>query len=143
MVITSTCLCLIHVFYLFVPHQSFGQETESIITLNLPGGAFPFIVKGCLCFSLFFTYPSECGLYVIMRNVGQLECLYSALLFEWMFFWPPPPSSVMMYPVALILERMFCINKGAVDSNSAYWKGVSNYIKINVCSQYLSQPLLS
>ena len=39
--------------------QSFGQDTESIITLNLPGGVFPFIVKGCLCFSLFFTYPSK------------------------------------------------------------------------------------
>lgn len=38
-------------------YLSFGQETSNIITLNLPPGLFPFIVKGCLCFSLFFTYP--------------------------------------------------------------------------------------
>ncbi|XP_064404941.1 uncharacterized protein LOC135350143 [Halichondria panicea] len=88
--IFTLSLALVTILYItfgVCGYLSFGQETESIITLNLPGGAFPFIVKGCLCFSLFFTYP------------------------------------IMMYPVALILERMFCINKDAVDSNSAYWKG--------------------
>ncbi|XP_078682925.1 uncharacterized protein LOC144917117 isoform X1 [Branchiostoma floridae x Branchiostoma belcheri] len=38
-------------------YLSFGPETDSIITLNLPPGIFPLLVKGCLCFSLFFTYP--------------------------------------------------------------------------------------
>lgn len=38
-------------------YLSFGPDTEAIITLNLPGGVFPFIVKGFLCFSLYFTYP--------------------------------------------------------------------------------------
>ncbi|XP_035681213.1 amino acid transporter AVT3B-like isoform X3 [Branchiostoma floridae] len=38
-------------------YLSFGPETNSIITLNLPPGVFPLLVKGCLCFSLFFTYP--------------------------------------------------------------------------------------
>jgi proton-coupled amino acid transporter len=39
---------------------SFGPETRDIITLNLPhnsGVDFAVIVKSCLCFSLFFTYP--------------------------------------------------------------------------------------
>ncbi|XP_065831286.1 uncharacterized protein [Oscarella lobularis] len=38
-------------------YLSFGPETNSIITLNLPSGPFPLIVKLCLSFSLFFTYP--------------------------------------------------------------------------------------
>lgn len=38
-------------------YLSFGDYTESIITLNLPQGPMPLIVKACLCFSLFFTYP--------------------------------------------------------------------------------------
>jgi proton-coupled amino acid transporter len=38
-------------------YLSFGPDTEDIITLNLPGGLFPFLVKGFLCFSLYFTYP--------------------------------------------------------------------------------------
>lgn len=38
-------------------YLSFGEYTMSIITLNLPKGPMPLIVKACLCFSLFFTYP--------------------------------------------------------------------------------------
>jgi len=41
-------------------YLSYGPETKDIITLNLPsneGLDFPVIIKGCLCFSLFFTYP--------------------------------------------------------------------------------------
>lgn len=38
-------------------YLSFGPETQGIITLNLPAGRMPLTVKGCLCFSLFFTYP--------------------------------------------------------------------------------------
>ena len=42
--------------------QSFGSDTQAIITLNLPkpeGGGVDFatIVTSCLCLSLFFTYP--------------------------------------------------------------------------------------
>ena len=36
---------------------SYGNDTEKIITLNMPSGPFPNVVKGCLCFSLYFTYP--------------------------------------------------------------------------------------
>nr|CAB3266252.1 proton-coupled amino acid transporter 3 [Phallusia mammillata] len=38
-------------------YMSFGPVTNQIITLNLPAGIFPLLVKMCLCFSLFFTYP--------------------------------------------------------------------------------------
>eukprot|EP00045_Choanoeca_perplexa_P006753 m.58456 g.58456 ORF g.58456 m.58456 type:complete len:409 (+) comp13765_c0_seq1:169-1395(+) len=38
-------------------YASFGEDTESIITLNLPPGVFPNFIKACLCFSLYFTYP--------------------------------------------------------------------------------------
>ncbi|XP_072040988.1 uncharacterized protein [Amphiura filiformis] len=38
-------------------YTSFGPHTNGIITLNLPQGIFPLLVKSCLCFSLFFTYP--------------------------------------------------------------------------------------
>ncbi|KXJ22393.1 amino acid transporter AVT3B [Exaiptasia diaphana] len=38
-------------------YLSFGTTTRTIITLNLPPGPFPVIVRSCLCFSLFFTYP--------------------------------------------------------------------------------------
>jgi len=38
-------------------YMSFGPETDQIITLNLPPGVFPALVKMFLCFSLFFTYP--------------------------------------------------------------------------------------
>ncbi|XP_078496034.1 LOW QUALITY PROTEIN: uncharacterized protein LOC100183303 [Ciona intestinalis] len=38
-------------------YLSFGPETNPIITLNLPPGIFPLLVKLCLCCSLFFTYP--------------------------------------------------------------------------------------
>ena len=40
--------------------QSFGKQTNQIITLNLPMGDsvdFAMIVKSCLCLALFFTYP--------------------------------------------------------------------------------------
>merc|ERR1719402_2168741 len=41
-------------------YLSYGPETTKIITLNLPtngGFNFAILVKICLCFSLFFTYP--------------------------------------------------------------------------------------
>lgn len=42
-------------------YLSFGPDTRAIITLNLPAGIFPGIVKACLCFSLFFTFPMGVG----------------------------------------------------------------------------------
>lgn len=53
-------------------YLSFGPETNSIITLNLPPGIFPFIVKGCLCFSLFFTYPIM--LFPVTNILERLLC---------------------------------------------------------------------
>lgn len=41
-------------------YLSFGPETKSIITLNLPKGSgfdFGMLVKSCLCLGIFFTYP--------------------------------------------------------------------------------------
>ncbi|XP_058952261.2 uncharacterized protein [Pocillopora verrucosa] len=38
-------------------YLSFGENTQQMITLNLPLGPFPAVVQLCLCFSLFFTYP--------------------------------------------------------------------------------------
>ena len=48
-------------------YLSFGVDTQGIITLNLPAGPMPLTVKGCLCFSLFFTYP------VMLFPVGKLK----------------------------------------------------------------------
>ncbi|CAG0899359.1 unnamed protein product [Darwinula stevensoni] len=50
-------------------YLSFGPETKEIITMNLPHTGeldFAMLVKSCLCFSLFFTYP------VMMFPVLQL-----------------------------------------------------------------------
>lgn len=47
----------LYIFFGASGYVSFGDETEEIITLNLPPGLFPHIVKACLCFSLFFTFP--------------------------------------------------------------------------------------
>eukprot|EP00041_Stephanoeca_diplocostata_P022725 m.544669 g.544669 ORF g.544669 m.544669 type:complete len:283 (+) comp22140_c0_seq2:123-971(+) len=53
-------LAVITALYMFFGasgYISYGNDTEKIITLNMPSGPFPNIVKGCLCFSLFFTFP--------------------------------------------------------------------------------------
>jgi len=47
----------LYIFFGASGYISFGDETEEIITLNLPQGLFPHVVKACLCFSLFFTFP--------------------------------------------------------------------------------------
>ena len=73
-------------------YLSFGPDTEDIITLNLPGGTpspslsllclncstfavaglFPFLVKGFLCFSLYFTYPSEsCRIFLSLPSLSS------------------------------------------------------------------------
>ena len=115
-------------------YLSFGPDTEAIITLNLPAGdrgrvspspyftlsflspspppplplsgIFPFIVKGFLCFSLYFTYPSK-----HTPPPSHTHLLHSPSL---------PP--VMMFPVSSILERMFFSGT----SNTNYLLGVSS-----------------
>ncbi|XP_028412726.1 amino acid transporter AVT3A-like [Dendronephthya gigantea] len=50
-------ITLLYMTFGICGYLSFGENTKSIITLNLPNGKFPVIVKSCLMFSLFFTYP--------------------------------------------------------------------------------------
>ncbi|KAK3737016.1 hypothetical protein QZH41_018403 [Actinostola sp. cb2023] len=64
-------------------YLSFGTTTKSIITLHLPPGPFPVIVRSCLCFSLFFTYP------VSHPSIHQSVS----------------PSVIMMFPAVSILEK--------------------------------------
>jgi len=64
----------LYIFFGASGYVSFGDETEEIITLNLPPGLFPHIVKACLCFSLFFTFP------VMMFPVSSLLDKQVALL---------------------------------------------------------------
>lgn len=54
---TMFLITTLYIIFGVCGYMSFGPETNPIITLNLPSGVFPFLVKGCLCFSLFFTYP--------------------------------------------------------------------------------------
>lgn len=59
-VATIVCITAGYVLFGTAGYLSFGPETKDIITLNLPqdtGLDFAVIVKSCLCFSLFFTYP--------------------------------------------------------------------------------------
>lgn len=59
-VTTITCVTALYVTFGASGYLSFGPETKDIITLNLPntsGLDFAFLVKLCLCVSLFFTYP--------------------------------------------------------------------------------------
>ena len=53
--IFKLALCAITILYLIFGifgYVSYGNDTEKIITLNLPKGIFPNIVKACLCFSV-------------------------------------------------------------------------------------------
>nr|XP_039250430.1 amino acid transporter AVT3B-like [Styela clava] len=54
---TMLLITTLYIIFGVCGYMSFGPETNPIITLNLPTGIFPFLVKGCLCFSLFFTFP--------------------------------------------------------------------------------------
>lgn len=58
--ICITTVTLLYILFGALGYLSFGEETRSIITLNLPQGTgidFAMIVKLCLCVALFFTYP--------------------------------------------------------------------------------------
>ena len=60
---TVVAVTVLYITFGVSGYLSYGPETEEIITLNLPhpeagdGINFAIIVKLCLCFSLFFTYP--------------------------------------------------------------------------------------
>jgi len=51
------CIVALEVIFGISGYLSFGETTESIITLNLPEGVLPNIIKFCLCIALIFTYP--------------------------------------------------------------------------------------
>lgn len=58
--IFRTALLLITTIYISFGvsgYVSFGSDTNRMITLNLPAGIVPNIIKSCLSFSLLFTYP--------------------------------------------------------------------------------------
>ncbi|XP_070553065.1 uncharacterized protein [Ptychodera flava] len=59
-------------------YLSFGPETENIITLNLPIGLFPAIVKSCLCFSLYFTFPVM--MFPVVRLLRREYCQIKILV---------------------------------------------------------------
>ncbi len=72
----------IHVCLFFF--QSFGPETNAIITLNLPKGYgldFSMVVKSCLCLALFFTYPGEWSHQLSFLSI--LSILVSAVYRGW------------------------------------------------------------
>lgn len=79
-------------------YLSFGPDTESIITLNLPGGLFPFVVKGFLCFSLFFTYP------IMMFPVSAI--------IERMFF--TSPDTQTSYLLGCLMRGLLVLVSGLV-----------------------------
>ena len=59
-VLTIVSVTALYITFGVSGYLSYGKETKDIITLNLPsntGVDFALIVKMCLCFSLFFTYP--------------------------------------------------------------------------------------
>ncbi|XP_048589436.1 amino acid transporter AVT3B isoform X2 [Nematostella vectensis] len=55
--LTLFLVTMLYILFGVCGYLSFGPDTDNIITLNLPPGIFPLLVKSCLCFSLFFTYP--------------------------------------------------------------------------------------
>ena len=86
--------------------MSFGHTTEQIITLNLPDGIIPNIVRLCLSFSLFFTYP---GMFNVYLSVFRSFCLPVSLSVshETDMFISKQNVSVMMFPVVKLLDKKF------------------------------------
>lgn len=66
---------MLYIVFGICGYLSFGPDTQSIITLNLPSGIFPFVVKGCLCFSLFFTYPVM--MFPVSKIMERMMCFSS------------------------------------------------------------------
>ena len=84
-------------------YLSFGPDTHSIITLNLPQGPMPMMVKGCLCFSLYFTYP------IMMFPVGTEMIFQTKIIFLFLI-------TILTSLLVEILERRF-------GTANDYWKG--------------------
>ncbi|BFZ24128.1 hypothetical protein BsWGS_27167 [Bradybaena similaris] len=59
-ILTMVFVTLLYISFGVCGYLSFGDDTNQIITLNLPKGSgfdFGLVVKSCLCLALFFTYP--------------------------------------------------------------------------------------
>lgn len=77
----------LYLLFGFVGYLAFGDETQDIITLNLPQGLSTILVKLGLCVGLFFTYP------VMMYPVHEI---FEGMLMESVWFQTnAPPSSHM------------------------------------------------
>ena len=72
-----TAITMLYVIFGVSGYLSFGEDTQSIITLNLPGGIFPGMVKSCLCFSLFFTFPIM--MFPVVETIERRFKIYRAL----------------------------------------------------------------
>jgi len=68
-------ITMLYIIFGVSGYLSFGEETKSIITLNLPGGVFPGMVKSCLCFSLFFTFPIM--MFPVVETIERRFKIYS------------------------------------------------------------------
>lgn len=68
-------ITMLYVVFGVSGYLSFGPETKAIITLNLPAGIFPGIVKACLCFSLFFTFPIM--MFPVVETIERRFKIYS------------------------------------------------------------------
>lgn len=84
---TLTFVTTIYIMFGIAGYLSFGPDTKEIITLNLePEGGIDFalIVKVCLCFSLFFTYPVMMFpvTKIITPKVQQLITIEETTLFR-------------------------------------------------------------
>lgn len=62
--LTLAVIASLYIAFGISGYVSFGSKTKKIITLNMPPGPFPVMVKVCLCFSLYFTYPGTIGVHV-------------------------------------------------------------------------------
>jgi len=93
-------------------YLSYGEETKDIITLNLPHGGgngldFAILVKACLSFSLFFTYPVMLFPVTALVEERCLRCLPVASSAKQGPQTLPTPSSSSSSPGSLSAQRIF------------------------------------
>jgi proton-coupled amino acid transporter len=69
-------ITMLYIIFGVSGYLSFGPDTRAIITLNLPAGVFPGIVKACLCFSLFFTFPIM--MFPVVETMERRLKIYSS-----------------------------------------------------------------
>jgi len=79
-------------------YVSYGAETDKIITLNMPDGVFPSIVKACLSLSLFFTFPVM--MFPVSTLLEKLTAGKSGAL---------PNSRRLMLRCSLVLVTVFFV----------------------------------